>query len=884
VNDLPRIAVMPTRETRGLHSLADTAGVVLLETFPFIEAFEQHYPSDAHFVTYCPISLEARDQGFPRLTKGVLPQLRGQGEDALTTCIALDYDTPGHAPWADGGVVEFLGRLAELEATWPTAMAWTLFYSTRGGARLIYVLDEPLPADIAEGKIEGLRQDFLKRGIEFDKGCSDWTRIFRLPYVVRDGKETTCEFIAQYENRLSAGAAPSAEKVRTAPITLPASLPGRPSIEDAKDLIEGYHATNGAHFWTDWRKRAKVRLGGRECFPFLFEQADLPEGARNDTLTAFVGQVVGLLHGVESTTPGHVYGLFLGPVEQLDPDEGHPAWPDVLWTLVARFWQAEETKEAEKAATEALAAQNASQRAASTAERLLEGIQAWCPSPVVAASTWLKDGVVQQESLDEAVAFIRRHAIVSLGHNFVILSPNGTYEGMQIASHQVIPRLRVTGMDALIPTQVPGQDGGMSDIDLTTLLNNFSTQVATVEARPQVEGSIIENIDRPNAVLVVPAYRRNPHLKPAFDNDVDNWLRRLFGDNFTKAVEWIQWSLAFDEGPICALSIEGSAGVGKKLFVQGLAECLETPRVADATDLVGRYSYGLLESPFLVVNEGWPRTNDGMHPADRFRQLSGGDPVRVERRYFHPVHVRNPVRFLFTANNQDVIRVLTANRDLSPQDRDALAIRLLHFDVGAGAEVWLRAKGGMSFTGASGRRWIAGDSGQPSDFILARHFLHLYAHRAKKPPGNRLLVEGGNCPQVLFEMRTGSGAAPLVIEALLALIEKKPLSAGITFEGGKLWVLSSEVLKYYRENLYKATRRELTASNITSAFKGLMTEGPQMRVLDTRKGEGMKRWYSLDVEAILIVARQMGWSCKTLEKISMDRALDQARKEGAACG
>ena len=224
-----------------------------------------------------------------------------------------------------------------------------------------------------------------------------------------------------------------------------------------------------------------------------------------------------------------------------------------------------------------------------------------------------------------------------------------------------------------------------------------------------------------------------------------------------------------------------------------------------------------------------------------------------------------------------MIHMLTANRDLSPQDRDALAIRLLHFDVGGEAELWLRQRGGMKFTGSGGRRWIAGDAGQKSDYVVAKHFLHLWAHRAENPPGGRLLVEGGNCPELMFEMRTGSGAGPLVIESLVQLTEKNPLPAGVVWEKGKLYVLSREVLKYYRENLSQSSRRELTAQNIRSVFNGLMIDKPRLRILESKRAEGMKMWYCLDIDAILTVARRMGWVCKNLENWAMGGELEKAK-------
>jgi len=73
--------------------------------------------------------------------------------------------------------------------------------------------------------------------------------------------------------------------------------------------------------------------------------------------------------------------------------------------------------------------------------------------------------------------------------------------------------------------------------------------------------------------------------------------------------------------------------------------------------------------------------------------------------------------------------------------------RLLHFDLDAEAETYLKRIGGRAFTERDGARWIRGDSGQSSDFIVARHFLHLYKERKPRNLQDRFCVMG-NCTEV----------------------------------------------------------------------------------------------------------------------------------------
>lgn len=857
--DLPLIGVMAERTQAGANSHEDEVPPLTVATLA--DCMETRWPTDAHFVCYQPKNNAGQDD-WPRCNKPILPKLRLAGIDLVQTIIAIDYDNPGHAAWTSEGLDAFLSKLSDIAERWPMAMDWSLLYTTRRGARLVYVLDEPLPADRCETKNLWLCRKFTDMGLPMDARV-DWTHIYRLPYVTRDGKKTWEDamgvvYLPQWDRRL---------KIKTVPDSLPGPSVAqtytetpeykapKPSEDTSSKLLEIFSG-NGRMVATEWAKEAKRRLKGRDCYGCLFEHKDIaPVGMRDVAIHSYVGQATSLLYNAPGTTPEHVYALFLPAVQQLQPDRDTPDWTAVLWSSVCRLWSREASKQKEVERKEALRAQVA----LTLQDTMLSGMKKWCGHLPI----WK-----QPES--EQKAWLSHHLLASMGTNWVLLQPDGTYESLQLTRNMVIPRIRAAAMEDLLPTWRMGREGNLMDRDFTEIINAHSTTVASVRAIPNISGGRIERVDTQTAVLTIPAYKRDDDLAPAFNNDVDIWLRKMFGGYYAAATEWIQWALAFEEGPICALSIAGPPGIGKKLFVQGLAECLVVPRVADASDLCGTYQYGLIESPFLVVNEGWPRQHTGRHPSDQFRALIGGDPMVINRRYMHPVVMTNPVRIILTANNYDVIRLLMGNRDMSPDDRDAINSRLLHMDLGAEAADWLRLKGGTFFTGAHGSRWIAGDGGQESDRLVARHFLWLYSQKAARPPGRRFLVEGGNSADVLFELRTQAGTAPLVIESLLKLLSMTNLPEGITVDEGRLFVLVSEVLNYSRNN--NKNNEKLTAGSVSSALRGLCTAtSPKTAsVVHSRRRLGYKRWYEIDTKLLLTVARRDGWHCPMLDKLVRD--------------
>src|SRR5581483_660819 len=141
---LPTIGILRDRFTPGLSSLdpADKARSGLLAAMPLDEALASPFESDAHFVCYQPRPFT---DAWPRCNRSVLGQLRASGTDLVTALLTLDYDNPGHAHWREGAWLAWLARLESLARSgFDLAMRWSAAYATRGGARLIYVLREPV--------------------------------------------------------------------------------------------------------------------------------------------------------------------------------------------------------------------------------------------------------------------------------------------------------------------------------------------------------------------------------------------------------------------------------------------------------------------------------------------------------------------------------------------------------------------------------------------------------------------------------------------------------------------------------------------------------------------------------------------------------------------
>lgn len=853
---VPYVAVADNKFLQGANNLTERC--TALHWMGLREGFGAGWQTDAHFVCYHVVG--AGQIAFPRLNKPVLPKMRHMGADIVQHIFAFDYDNPEHQPWTPELYGLFWQKLKEATDRWEIAGRWSLLYTTKAGARLVYVLSEPIPVDVAEAKHRWMVHQFGNVGLHLDK-LSDWTRLFRLPLVTRDGRQTWADpmyYIERWDNVIHGAELGDMARGDTSDYAEIRHFDDpQPPIECVDDLLTEVNRDTGRSRQSWWYTEAKKRLRGRECYPALFEHQPIAEkGERDSTLHKYVGQAVSMLYRLEGTTPTHVFALFVDPVQQLVPDQQTPDWIKALWSHVGRLWVREEAKFAKECENRAKVEENT----VNTLDKILNGMREWSDHPSLKSDPKI------------ATEFMQRHLIACTASNYFIMRPDGQYDDMQLTGVTLIPRIKALGMDQIIEIREIKQDGGVRDVTASQIVNKYGTVVAGIRGVPNKPGGYIENLGDSRATLVIPSYERNNELEPKFDTEVDDWLQEFFGDRYEEGCEWTAWAQAFDEGAICGLSLCWATGAGKKMFVRGLAETLKRPKVATADDLVSGTQYGLLCSPFLHIDEGWPMgVGRGMHPADQFRRLVSGQSFDCNQKYMSPIEVNNPVRVILTANNLSVVQMLTANRDLSPEDRDALGIRLKHFRISDKASHWLRMKGGRAFTGRSGRRWIAGDSNEPSDFIIAKHFLWLYHNRQKAVHSQRFLVDGDMSPEIMFDMRVNTGHTPIVIETIIKLINLQQRVEGLVIQDYRLFILTSEILEYYRKHM-PAGGQKLSANIVTNVLKNLvLKDNENSMTLRERKDMTKRRWHELDPTVLLRYARRDGWNCKKLEDLVEDR-------------
>ena len=311
---------------------------------PIDEAMLQRWECDAHYFSY---HLDKPEE-IPGLAKTVLPLIRDKGGDLLMDVVSVDIDTDPHEDLTEAGLEQLfllLDVLCEADTGLPQP---SFFYTTRGGARLVWKLQDSIPVDEAEPYIRGLIKVlatyfFDGCGFAIDTNCWDWTRVFRLPQVTRDGARTWEHPLYTYlegpkDERLDLIRIISPIGKKSSPIQGDRIELPIPTPEEVEKILYTNHQGRLRTRLSEWAKEAKHRLKGRECAPFCFEGDVLSEGSRDSGIQQMVGQAVGLLAHLPLAAPEKIYALFYDSISALAPDESTSDWTVVLWRAVLKYW------------------------------------------------------------------------------------------------------------------------------------------------------------------------------------------------------------------------------------------------------------------------------------------------------------------------------------------------------------------------------------------------------------------------------------------------------------------------------------------------------------------------------------------------------------------
>ncbi len=278
-----------------------------------LTAICERWPVDAHLFAAVPPGVDHS----PRINDAALPELIAAGREPEIWFIAVDCDNPDHAPHANPAAelaaCEQIAKLARSAAP-GSPLATCGVYTTRAGLRLLWQLEEPLKASVAGSYMTSLCHLLIEQGVSgVDKACTNWGRLFRLPYVKRDGKPTNPVMDLSRMALLAWKPAGNLRSTQMAPSV---------RIEDAGDAPTDISPPTEM----DWLL-IQEHKGLKKYLPNLRSGRKLAaEGARDNTLTKVIALLVQATEAEDPTVP---FRYVLASV-QADTSEGAPS--------VAKAW------------------------------------------------------------------------------------------------------------------------------------------------------------------------------------------------------------------------------------------------------------------------------------------------------------------------------------------------------------------------------------------------------------------------------------------------------------------------------------------------------------------------------------------------------------------
>lgn len=311
--------------------------------FSLFEALAEEFDSDAHAVCY---TIPGYDHTY-RLAKISLGQLHALGVFPECATIFLDIDLchllgrRGKVSWDSlepDQREQLWQRLRQPVPGLPPAAA---IHTTKHGAHFVHLLALNVPAGAPfEAVLRRVHALYNAADLPVDPACMDWTRMYRLPRVLRDGDTTSDKpwFRIETNDDPDVFYVPEQEDLDTKETAIPVSYTAqiqddRPDDEKALAPLRDARGAN-----SPLCNQIIARIRSNPLAQHIADLIPIPEGKRNDTIV----KLCGLLSSTGQELPV-LYGMMLRPIQILNQDED---WRGIAWRKLNEFRQADQAKKA----------------------------------------------------------------------------------------------------------------------------------------------------------------------------------------------------------------------------------------------------------------------------------------------------------------------------------------------------------------------------------------------------------------------------------------------------------------------------------------------------------------------------------------------------------
>jgi hypothetical protein len=583
-------------------------------------ALTENWPTDAHFAAYEAIVID----GFaPRLASGALHE--------LTVRMAVMVGDIDHAESHANGTpapAEWRQETQRLLET--TGLA---YYATRGGYRVLAPLQTPFELTSPDHAVEWTARYkgwcdsmYAEYGLELDRATVDWTRLYRLPNVVRDGKPTSARVGGRWRAIELPEASAAAEPA-----------PRKPS-----------HDGPAPQAPRDGERMTRARVLAERMPPSI-------EGQGGDEALFKCANELATILGDDADAIESVLTDVFNP-------RCLPPWP------VAKL-RREAARAAERQATpEAKHARRAEERARANAQhRNAPGAHSHGGSMGGDESSYRPTAGSDNSSGHEAWSGAQPLLLRARSGQLVLLW-EGDDRGHHVIAETVLRnRILELGISDYLPLH-----NGKKDIPTAKILESattfrdtaYSYSATRTTYEPAGEGRVL--------VGFPPC-----PVKAQYDERVDAWLRALGGPQYERLAVWIaSCSQQHIERLAACVILIGKADVGKSMFARAVARTWNTVP-ASMSLVIERFNGDMLRCPVLLDEEAQLFGSRKLS-TKRFRDIVQSTDRAVEGKGKERVQLYGAQRFVVGCNGLSDLRFTDLG---GPDVIGALRDRMLVLDT-----------------------------------------------------------------------------------------------------------------------------------------------------------------------------------------------------------
>ena len=812
----------------------------------FAEAMDGEHPDDAHFVCYGATLKDGSGlmTRLPRLTKpGLFDFKRDLADEVFGAFAPQDYDLPGHAEWTKETLAQVQTLLEQAGQRNPIFKYPTVCYRTAHGLRLAWAFSDPVPLEGPGGFediLHGMLGDAWIAGFPVDPACKDWTRLFRLPRVVRDGVKTSSQpyFSISY-NKIDFTVleqCPAQVYAYPAVAFRPISQHKLADYEVGdvpKRLVKNYHWDRRVGHAPEARYQAAMNIdvgqalrndelvkylfiNGNEkretvllkavkrevlaktktgqvnadvavsVFRKLFEDEPMfCDIERKEGLHETILKVASFLsmhcNHIPGVTPQVIYALVLIQARKANGQRQDKRPDEVLcrevWSVVSRFWCRDISKK------------NIIQESREWEEVLkaAKGAEI-AASNEYASAIFLK--YLKSHAPDVPEDMLRKHLqnllilrVPQRGYFVASLTSAGEVYYSRPAS--TYPELLAVcgrcGHDLIEITKPGAEPDSPPKLKFEAeIVQEYGTLVDVFKMSRLIVASEVRLCCSDIAPLVVTMVEKMPgmkrNIKAHFHPEVDAWLTLLGGDNPDKLKDWLAVCLRLDR-PIAGLYLGKTSGAGKGMLTEGLRFCTESEEYAEFKDFVDNFQDTACKTPLVVADEYVSQSRFQTRSVlNEFKKLVTGEYRTISIKGKAGIQIEGYWRVLFTANRDNL---LNFSEDVNQQDMEALALRVIRIIPSKEAKEYLEKLGG----------WTATESWPRKE--IPEHIQWLSENRVVVA-GSRLLVQGENRADAMG-LNINSPTGDLIVRAIDTIMQEKFDPQTGFFSGQYCDVIKAEV-------------------------------------------------------------------------------------------